>query len=236
MGRIEAEDWLSRGNTTSPLTNKTLTSTQLIPNVTLRQSIEEFHNTKAKKKNENENKNEDQNDNDDMEMQTTSIPIQIQLDYEDSGSVTKHIRMFTLLREVSFSRKQAENGIDARIVAISTIHSAAELAQTGEYDAARIVLLSTQRLLQRSMKISNQKDYMAFIVLAEKFNTNNTLKSEIVCCGHSLLMNRKEVKRKKKKNKNKKRRKLLKPASLDAKFKKNVQKNDTKKKKRKKRN
>ena len=171
--RIEAEDWLSRGNTTSPLTNKTLTSTQLIPNVTLRQSIEEFHNTKAKKKNEkkneNENKNEDQNDNDDMEMQTTSIPIQIQLDYEDSGSV-KHIRMFTLLREVSFSRKQAENGIDARIVAISTIHSAAELAQTGEYDAARIVLLSTQRLLQRSMKISNQKDYMAFIVLAEKLD------------------------------------------------------------------
>merc|ERR1712166_1494979 len=84
---------------------KTLTSTQLIPNVTLRQSIEEFHNTKAKKKNEkkdeNENKNEDQNDNDDMEMQTTSIPIQIQLDYEDSG--VKHIRMFTLLREVSFS-------------------------------------------------------------------------------------------------------------------------------------
>ena len=105
-----------------------------------------------------------------MEMQTTSIPIQIQLDYEDSGSSVKHIRMFTLLREVSFSRKHAENEIDARIVAISTIHSAAELAQTGEYDAARIVLLSTQRLLQRSMKISNQKDYMAFIVLAEKLD------------------------------------------------------------------
>merc|ERR1712166_4233 len=109
---------------------------------------------KNEKKNENENKNEDQNDNDDMEMQTTSIPIQIQLDYEDSG--IKHIRMFTLLREVGFSRKQSENGIDARIVAISTIHSAAELAQTGEYDAARIVLLSTQRLLQRSMKIFTQ--------------------------------------------------------------------------------
>ena len=54
--------------------------------------------------------------------------------------------------------------------AISSIHTAAALAQKGEYEVARIELISAQRLLQRSMTLSSQKDYMAFVVLAEKLD------------------------------------------------------------------
>ena len=45
------------------------------------------------------------------------------------------------------------------------------LAQGGAYQQARVHLVSTLRLLQRTMsKSSNQKDYLAFIIQSEKLD------------------------------------------------------------------
>lgn len=160
--RIEAEDWLSRGNTTSPLTNKKLASTKLIPNQTLRQSIEEYQDKKLKKSVAN-------NGNDDGSEETQSlVPVQVQLNYMDSAKVL-HLRLFTIVRECTFARSM-ELDCDSSIISISALHEAAGLAQQGFYEKARIELISTQRLLQRSMTLKSQKTYMAFVVLAEKLD------------------------------------------------------------------
>merc|ERR1712190_498202 len=56
-------------------------------------------------------------------------------------------------------------------VALCGIHSAALLAQAGEYRAARVKLISTCRLLQRAMhSLDHQESYLSFIVQAEKLD------------------------------------------------------------------
>jgi actin beta/gamma 1 len=160
--RVDAEEWL-QDHTTSPLTNNTLSSTQLISNVTLRHSIEEYQALVDKQR------KDDDEDKDEDESMTSVVPVQVQLTYSDAGNVP-HVRVFTLLRAACFSRRSAEKCCNAKVCAISSIHTAAALAQQGEYETARIHLISTQRLLQRSMTLSSQKQYMAFVVLAEKLD------------------------------------------------------------------
>lgn len=53
---------------------------------------------------------------------------------------------------------------------METLHKAATLSQKGMYEEARIELISTQRLLQRSMTIPSQAIYMTFVCLAEKLD------------------------------------------------------------------
>jgi hypothetical protein len=64
-----------------------------------------------------------------------------------------------------------ETNLNSTPVALQAIHEAAKLAQDSLYLDARILLVSTQRLLQRAMKNpQNQKDYMNFVVQAEKLD------------------------------------------------------------------
>lgn len=71
-------------------------------------------------------------------------------------------------RPVTLEREKAENDVDSTVCALQAIHESARMAQQGNYTDARINLVSTQRLLQRTMKTpKHQKDYMSYIVQAE---------------------------------------------------------------------
>jgi len=64
-----------------------------------------------------------------------------------------------------------EDNIDSTVISINAIHESARMAHLGNYNDARINLLSVQRLLQRGMKtVKHQKNYMSFIVQAEKLD------------------------------------------------------------------
>jgi len=54
---------------------------------------------------------------------------------------------------------------------MKAVQESAEMAQFGEYQNARINLISYQRLLQRGMKSKkDQREYINFIVQAEKLD------------------------------------------------------------------
>jgi len=98
------------------------------------------------------------------------IVFQAQLDYLDaSGQKTK--KVITCEAPVKHLREEVEKDINSTVIAVCAIQHAAKLAQLGNYDEARIHLVSTQRLLQRGMKTTrHQKDYMSYIVQAEKLD------------------------------------------------------------------
>lgn len=81
------------------------------------------------------------------------------------------LSVVTARREVSTARAVAEAELDGSVAALSGVHRAAGLAQRGEYVAARCLLVSTQRLLQRAMSgAAQQRDYLSFVVQAEKLD------------------------------------------------------------------
>jgi actin-related protein len=98
------------------------------------------------------------------------VPMQLQLRYTrpDGEEV---LQVCTLQPPVSSNRDDAESDINGTCVALSGIHSAARLAQQGQYRAARVELISTCRLLQRAMlTLAHQESYLSFIVQAEKLD------------------------------------------------------------------
>lgn len=100
----------------------------------------------------------------------TRVPIQLQLRYTrpDGEDV---LQVLTVRPQISSDREQVESDINGTCVALSGIHSAARLAQQGEYRSARIDLISTCRLLQRAMRtLAHQESYLSFIIQAEKLD------------------------------------------------------------------
>jgi len=56
-------------------------------------------------------------------------------------------------------------------VALHSLHESASLAQTGDYQQARVNLISVQRLLQRAMVNKQvQRDYISYIKHAERLD------------------------------------------------------------------
>jgi actin-related protein len=105
-----------------------------------------------------------------MCAQKDSVPVQLQLRYTrpDGEQV---LQVFTTVFSLTESREQAENNINGTCAALFGLHKAARLAQTGEYRAARVQLISTCRLLQRAMhSLAHQESYISFIVQAEKLD------------------------------------------------------------------
>jgi len=81
------------------------------------------------------------------------------------------VHVLTRALDVTDDRNEAEENMNAAVVALSCIHRAAGLAQRGEYLEARMQLIITQRLLQRAMtKEEHQQVYMGFVVQAEKLD------------------------------------------------------------------
>jgi hypothetical protein len=64
-----------------------------------------------------------------------------------------------------------ESSINSGVVGLSAIHHSAGLARVGEYEKARVNLVSNLRLLQRTMEdASNQEEYLSYIVQGEKLD------------------------------------------------------------------
>jgi hypothetical protein len=98
------------------------------------------------------------------------VPLQVQLRYTrpDGAQV---LQVFTSQVPCSARREEAEADIDGAVVGLGGLHGAARLAQQGAYRAARALLISTCRLLQRAMyKLAHQESYLSFIVQAEKLD------------------------------------------------------------------
>jgi hypothetical protein len=99
-----------------------------------------------------------------------SLPFQVQLRYTrpDGGKVLQVLRVD---QHISSDRDAAEHDINGVCIGLRGIHSAARLAQQGEYRAARVQLILTCRLLQRAMRTpAHQESYLSFIVQAEKLD------------------------------------------------------------------
>lgn len=98
------------------------------------------------------------------------LPIQLQLRFtKNSGE--ECLRVITQTIDIGHRRAAVEASMNGKVVALDAIHQAAQLAIDSQYREARILLVSTQRLLQRAMKTAAQQaDYLAFIVQAEKLD------------------------------------------------------------------
>lgn len=117
----------------------------------------------------------------------TLVPLQLQLRYTrpDGEDV---LQVLTVQPPVCSNRDEAESNINGTPIALSGIHSAARLAQQGEYRAARVELISTCRLLQRAMRtlairsltypsLCRQKSLMASCVSASPRTKSLALKA-----------------------------------------------------------
>merc|ERR1712224_452630 len=100
----------------------------------------------------------------------TVAPMQVQFRYTRTDG-EEVLQVFTIRPKVSKSRDETEEDVNGTCVALSGIHSAARLAQQGNYRAARVELISTCRLLQRAMHtLAHQESYLSYIVQAEKLD------------------------------------------------------------------
>jgi len=101
------------------------------------------------------------------------LPFQLQITYT-TNTGDKMLKVINTVKPVTDDRLKAEAQTDTTVCALQALHESARFAQNGEYLDARANLLSTQRLLQRCMhnaqSVKNQRDYMSFIVQAEKLD------------------------------------------------------------------
>jgi len=102
--------------------------------------------------------------------ETMAVPVQLQLRFTRPNG-EQVLQVLTSCRPTTAQRDESEADINATCVALSGIHMAARLAQSGSYQAARAQLISTSRLLQRAMHtLPHQEAYLSFIVQAEKLD------------------------------------------------------------------
>jgi actin len=98
------------------------------------------------------------------------LPIQVQLHYIDTEQ-RKLTKVFSLEAPLTAKRELAEESLDSTVIALTAIQSSAKVAQSGQYDPARIQLVSVMRLLQRTMHTPlHQMDYLSYVVQAEKLD------------------------------------------------------------------
>jgi len=99
-----------------------------------------------------------------------SVRIQVQLRYtgRDRG---EYLAALATELPLSTERAETEGAMDPEVVGVAAMQRAARLAQEGQYRAARLDLLGTQRLLQRAMRSERvQHAYFPFIVQAERLD------------------------------------------------------------------
>lgn len=80
-------------------------------------------------------------------------------------------RVFTKQLTVTLDSNIMEANLDSCIIGLNAVQTAAEMAHSGDYNDARVKLISVMRLLQRGMKSKkNQREYVNYIVQAEKLD------------------------------------------------------------------
>jgi len=99
------------------------------------------------------------------------LPVQVQLYFSHPSTGERRLRVLTIIRPVSDSRAAVEECVDGGVCSLAALHHASLLAQQGYYGEARLALLSTMRLLQRSMcTTENQHSYLDYVVLGERLD------------------------------------------------------------------
>jgi len=104
-------------------------------------------------------------------FENEDVYFQAQLSFSRlNGSQIK--RVITCRMKITNDRDVSEKGIRTFVLAMKAVHESAEMAQFGEYQNARINLISHQRLFQRGMKSKkDQREYINFIIQAEKLDS-----------------------------------------------------------------
>jgi len=98
------------------------------------------------------------------------IPIQIEISYSRPDGA-KCIRLTTRQLPVTHDRDEAEGKLNSSVVALDTLRTAAEKGEEEDYKKARMLMISTQRLLQRGMNTKSQQQcYIKFIKQAERLD------------------------------------------------------------------
>ena len=147
--RIVVEDWLEN-HSTSPMTNAPLTNKDIVPNIALRQMIEDWA----------------------LQDRTGGAsPCTARLQFQVSYKLWNGEERLTVIdREfpVTTSRAQAERYIESSVCAMNALQASANMSKGGEYLQSRVNLVSFQRLLQRTMRTKfDCQSYLAYITHAE---------------------------------------------------------------------
>jgi len=100
----------------------------------------------------------------------STVPVQVQMRYFTPKG-QEVLQVVSKDMPVSNCRSNSEENINSVCVGLGAIHGAARQAQNGEYRAARLTLISTSRLLARTMHTPVHQDgYVCFITQAEKLD------------------------------------------------------------------
>jgi len=104
-----------------------------------------------------------------FKFKDTNVHFQAQITFTKEN--TKYLRVISRSMPISRSRDQIENHATTSLVALKAVQESASLAQKGDYQKARINLISHQRLLQRAMKSKEQQfHYINYIKQSEKLD------------------------------------------------------------------
>eukprot|EP01123_Difflugia_compressa_P008904 TRINITY_DN2809_c0_g1_i1.p1 TRINITY_DN2809_c0_g1~~TRINITY_DN2809_c0_g1_i1.p1 ORF type:complete len:547 (-),score=106.35 TRINITY_DN2809_c0_g1_i1:69-1709(-) len=105
-----------------------------------------------------------------FEPPSKNLLFQVQVKYTKMNG-SRCMRVLTLPQHITVDRDVAEKGLMSSVVATHALHESATLAQLGDYQQARVNLISNQRLLQRGMATKrDQLEYINFIKQAEKLD------------------------------------------------------------------
>merc|ERR1712086_997154 len=97
-----------------------------------------------------------------------AVKVSVNVNYTSRNTSEKCTVSTSTSLEVTNDRSLAEEKVRSDVIALSAIRAAAQLAMVGKYRQARVRMLSAQRLLERSMKTSEQqKAYLGFLGQAE---------------------------------------------------------------------
>merc|ERR1711862_359392 len=97
----------------------------------------------------------------------SQVLIQTQIAYTDKYGNRK-VYVDTKPLKVSASLNDACSELNPSVVSVECIHRAAAIAQENKFNDARVLLVSTQRFLQRNMTAKDcHKNYLSFIIQAE---------------------------------------------------------------------
>ena len=99
--------------------------------------------------------------------------LQVQVEYVLSDG-SQLVRTRTLRAPLSIDHDECDGKLDVTVLALETLQRAAGLAHAGHYKAARVALVSTQRVLQRRLGagVSDDvaDDYLRYVICGEKLD------------------------------------------------------------------
>lgn len=106
-----------------------------------------------------------------VQSQTDPVAAQVEIRYSRRGGT--RVRVSTRQFTVTPIRDDCEMQLNPAVLGTSAIHTAADRAQVGDYKAARVLLISTLRLLQRALagkRVGQSACYINYVRQAERLD------------------------------------------------------------------